>query len=25
MGQVRETNYVFKPTSKEGWLQWFGQ
>jgi len=25
LGQVRETNYVFKPTSKEGWLQWFGQ
>lgn len=25
MGQVRETNYVFKPTSKEGWMQWFGQ
>jgi len=25
MGQVRKTNYVFKPTSKEGWLQWFGQ
>jgi len=25
MGQVRETNYVFKPASKEGWLQWFGQ
>ena len=25
MGQVRETNYVFKPTSKDGWLQWFGQ
>ena len=25
MGQVREMNYVFKPTSKEGWLQWFGQ
>ena len=25
MGQVRETNYVFKPISKEGWLQWFGQ
>jgi len=25
MGQVREINYVFKPTSKEGWLQWFGQ
>jgi glyoxylase-like metal-dependent hydrolase (beta-lactamase superfamily II) len=25
MGQVRETNYVFKPTTKEGWLQWFGQ
>ena len=25
MGQVRETNYVFKPTSKEGCLQWFGQ
>lgn len=25
MGQVRETNYVFKPTSKGGWLQWFGQ
>ena len=25
MGQVRETNYVFKPTSKEVWLQWFGQ
>ena len=25
LGQVRESNYVFKPTSKEGWLQWFGQ
>ncbi|MFM8815836.1 MAG: MBL fold metallo-hydrolase [Actinomycetes bacterium] len=25
LGEVRETNYVFKPTSKEGWLQWFGQ
>ena len=24
LGQVRETNYVFKPTTKEGWLQWFG-
>jgi hydroxyacylglutathione hydrolase len=25
LGQVRESNYVFKPTSKEGWMQWFGQ
>lgn len=25
LGQVHESNYVFKPTSKEGWLQWFGQ
>jgi len=25
MGIVKQTNYVFKPKSKEGWLQWFGQ
>lgn len=25
LGQVHKSNYVFKPTSKEGWLQWFGQ
>ncbi|MCU1503078.1 MAG: fold metallo-hydrolase [Ilumatobacteraceae bacterium] len=22
---LRETNYVFKPKSKDAWLQWFGQ
>lgn len=25
MGIVKQMNYVFKPKSKEGWLQWFGQ
>lgn len=24
MGDVRTTNYVFKPKTKEAWLQWFG-
>lgn len=25
LGDVRLTNYVFKPKTKEAWLQWFGQ
>lgn len=24
LGDVRTTNYVFKPKTKEAWLQWFG-
>ncbi len=24
MGAIRETNYVFKPKSKDAWMQWFG-
>jgi glyoxylase-like metal-dependent hydrolase (beta-lactamase superfamily II) len=24
MGEVRTTNYVFKPKTKDGWMQWFG-
>jgi glyoxylase-like metal-dependent hydrolase (beta-lactamase superfamily II) len=24
LGDVRTTNYVFKPNTKEAWLQWFG-
>lgn len=25
MGDVRTTNYIFKPKTKEAWLQWFGR
>ncbi len=25
MGDVRSSNYVFKPKTKEAWLQWFGR
>ena len=25
MGEVRTTNYIFKPKTKEAWLQWFGR
>jgi glyoxylase-like metal-dependent hydrolase (beta-lactamase superfamily II) len=24
MGEVRSTNYVFKPKTKDAWMQWFG-
>ena len=24
MGEVRNTNYVFKPKTKDAWMQWFG-
>jgi glyoxylase-like metal-dependent hydrolase (beta-lactamase superfamily II) len=24
MGEVRKTNYVFKPKTKDAWMQWFG-
>ena len=24
MGEVRTTNYVFKPKTKDAWMQWFG-
>ena len=24
MADVRQTNYVFKPTSVDAWMQWFG-
>ena len=25
MEAIRDTNYVFKPKSKDAWMQWFGQ